>query len=190
MTRLCNQVPAGGTRPVIGSDRRGCCLPGCRSAEGVDVRPLEGLLLLVNLLSFVELMRRAPEDPRWIGYAPPAGTLTAASQALFEGSRWQMYPAYALCGLFGVSWLWRRARRRAKACAASRAAGRALCGRVIRTASTTAATLTRILERTHSITRASCDRAVDNVRKTRPSGCGRRRLRRRPLLQRSLHRCR
>ncbi len=41
----------------------------------------------------------------WMRYAAPVALLIAVVQLLLEGSRWQMFPAYAMSGLFFVVWL-------------------------------------------------------------------------------------
>ncbi len=69
------------------------------------MRPLETLLLLANLLTFVALViPRLRAAPRARVVAPIA-LLIAGAQLLVEGSRWQMIPAYALSGLLLLIWL-------------------------------------------------------------------------------------
>jgi hypothetical protein len=70
------------------------------------MRPLEIAVLLANLLAFVLLLLPLSRTMRRLRLL----TL-AVAQALVEGPRWQMAPAYALAGLW--VWAWRvRARSR------------------------------------------------------------------------------
>src|SRR5215204_6804576 len=69
------------------------------------MRPLETLLLLANLLAFFVLALPRLRAVRWTRYSAPIALLMAGAQALLEGPRWQMVPAYALAGLFFVIWL-------------------------------------------------------------------------------------
>jgi hypothetical protein len=41
----------------------------------------------------------------WEGYVALIALLLTIAQALIEGPRWQMVPAYALAGLFFLIWL-------------------------------------------------------------------------------------
>lgn len=68
------------------------------------MRPFEVLLSLVNLLAFFSLAFRLPRAVRWMRHAAPAALPVAGAQALLEGPRWQMVPAYGLAGLF-FAWL-------------------------------------------------------------------------------------
>lgn len=69
------------------------------------MRPLEQLLLLVNLLTLVVLLTPLSRNVRWMRHSATAGLMTAAAQMLVEGPRWQMVPAYALAALFFLVWL-------------------------------------------------------------------------------------
>jgi Platelet-activating factor acetylhydrolase, isoform II len=62
-------------------------------------------LFLANLLTFFVLTVSMPRAMFWMRYAAPVALLIAVLQALVEGSRWQMFPAYALSGLFFLVWL-------------------------------------------------------------------------------------
>lgn len=64
------------------------------------MRPLEGLLLLANLLAFLILVFSARFSKSRIRYLVPIAPGIAFAQVLIEGLRWQMIPAYALSGLF------------------------------------------------------------------------------------------
>jgi predicted dienelactone hydrolase len=63
------------------------------------MRPGEILLLLANLLTFFALAVPPLRAVSWTRYAAVIALLLAISQALIEGPRWQMVPAYALAGL-------------------------------------------------------------------------------------------
>ena len=69
------------------------------------MRPIETLLVLANLLTFVALTFSLPRAVRWMRYSAPIALLIAVAQVLVEGPRWQMVPAYALTGLFFLVWL-------------------------------------------------------------------------------------
>lgn len=71
------------------------------------MRPVEMLLLVANFL--VYLMTAVPRLRRARGVRYSAlGTLPVASvQALAEGPRWQIIPAYMLSGVFSLVWLLR-----------------------------------------------------------------------------------
>ncbi len=69
------------------------------------MRPIETLLLLVNLLTFFVLAIPRLRAVRWTGYVAVIELLIAGAQALVEGPRWQMVPAYTLSGLFLLVWL-------------------------------------------------------------------------------------
>jgi predicted dienelactone hydrolase len=69
------------------------------------MRPLEALLLLASLLTFVTLaFPRATRRARHIAVIVP---LIAIAQALLEGPRWEIAPAYLLTALFFLVWLHR-----------------------------------------------------------------------------------
>lgn len=69
------------------------------------MRLFEVLLSLANLLAFFSLAFRLPRAVRWMRHLPPAALPVAGVQALLEGPRWQMVPAYVLAGLFFFAWL-------------------------------------------------------------------------------------
>jgi len=64
------------------------------------MRPVELLLLLADLLAFVELAVPLARPARWMRPAAAVAVLVAVAQVLVEGPRWQLVPAYALTGLF------------------------------------------------------------------------------------------
>ncbi len=69
------------------------------------MRPLEGLLLLADLLAFAVFAVPLPRAPRWTRHLAPIPLLAAGTQVLVEGPRWQMIPAYGLSGVFFLIWL-------------------------------------------------------------------------------------
>jgi predicted dienelactone hydrolase len=69
------------------------------------MRPFEIVLLLADLLAFVFLVVPLPAAVGWLRHFVPVAPLIAGVQALVEGPRWQMVPAYALAGLFFLLWL-------------------------------------------------------------------------------------
>ncbi len=69
------------------------------------MRPIETLLLLANLVAFFVLAVPRFRAARWTRSAALLAPLIAGAQALLEGPRWQMVPAYALAGLFFLVWL-------------------------------------------------------------------------------------
>ena len=62
-------------------------------------------MLIANLLTFVALAIPLPDAVRWLRHGAPFALLIAVAQALVEGPRWQMVPAYALSALFFLVWL-------------------------------------------------------------------------------------
>jgi predicted dienelactone hydrolase len=70
---------------------------------GEAVRPFESLLLLANLATFLALA--LPRAMRWARHLAAFAPLLAVTQALAEGPRWEMAPAYSLTGLFFLVWL-------------------------------------------------------------------------------------
>ena len=52
------------------------------------MRPIETLLTLANLLTFVVIVVPLPHVVRWMRYLAPSALLLAASQVLVEGPRW------------------------------------------------------------------------------------------------------
>jgi predicted dienelactone hydrolase len=69
------------------------------------MRPIEILLLFANLLAFFVLAVRWRLAVPWVRHLAPIALLIAGAQALVEGPRWQMVPAYVLAGLFFLVWL-------------------------------------------------------------------------------------
>lgn len=69
------------------------------------MRPIETLLLLANLLTFFILAVPPLRAVRGAGYLALIALLIAGAQALVEGPRWQMVPAYVLAGLCFLIWL-------------------------------------------------------------------------------------
>lgn len=60
------------------------------------MRPAEALLWLANLVGFLFLVAPGLRDSRWPRRVALIVLLVAGLQALVEGSRWQMFPAYGL----------------------------------------------------------------------------------------------
>src|SRR6266508_917250 len=79
--------------------------PGILKRGGGNMRPLEILLALANLLTFFVLAVPRLSAVRWMGYAAVISLLVAGAQVVVEGFRWQMIPAYVLSGLFFLVWL-------------------------------------------------------------------------------------
>lgn len=71
------------------------------------MRPLELLLASVELLAFLSLTIPPLRPVRWLQASVLAALLAAGGQALAEGPRWQMVPAYVLAGLLFLIWLLR-----------------------------------------------------------------------------------
>jgi Platelet-activating factor acetylhydrolase, isoform II len=69
------------------------------------MRPLEILLVVANLVTFISLMAPLRGRARWLRYSALIALLAMGAQLLAEGPRWQMVPAYALGGLFFLVWL-------------------------------------------------------------------------------------
>lgn len=103
------------------------------------MRPIETLLLLANLLTFFALVVPQLRAVRWTGYSALIALLIAGAQALVEGPRWQMVPAYTLAFLFFLIWLLQNitpvsrppSRRRTKRLAISLAVGLGILGLVV-----------------------------------------------------------
>ena len=72
------------------------------------MRPLELLLALANLAAFLTLTVASLR--RWNKMVVPLAAVVAVTQALIEGVRWQMVPAYALNAAFLVVWVLQRDR--------------------------------------------------------------------------------
>jgi predicted dienelactone hydrolase len=69
------------------------------------MRPVEILLLVANLLTFVVVAVPRLHATRWMGGVVLITLALAVVQVLLEGPRWQMVPAYVLTVLFLVVWL-------------------------------------------------------------------------------------
>ena len=69
------------------------------------MRAIETLLLLTNLLTFCVLALPLLRGIFWLRYWVLIAVLIAVVQVLLEGARWQMFPAYALTGIFFLVWL-------------------------------------------------------------------------------------
>lgn len=68
------------------------------------MRPIEVLLSFANLLSFLALIVPRLHSVPWSGPVVLATLIIAIVQALIEGWRWQMVPAYVLTGFFLFVW--------------------------------------------------------------------------------------
>jgi hypothetical protein len=60
------------------------------------MRPLEVLLTLINLATFLALAFPRLRTLRATRFIPFGALLAAAAQIVSEGARWQMAPAYAV----------------------------------------------------------------------------------------------
>jgi len=69
------------------------------------MRPVETLLLLANLLTFLVVAVPRLHAARWRGGVVFITLSLAVVQVLMEGPRWQMAPAYVLTGLFLFVWV-------------------------------------------------------------------------------------
>ncbi len=69
------------------------------------MRILEAVLVAADLLAFLALTIPIPRAPRGLRQAAPAAPVAAAAQALLEGPRWQLIPAYALAAATTAVWL-------------------------------------------------------------------------------------
>ncbi len=69
------------------------------------MRPFEIILSIANLLAFLSLVIPLPLRLHWTRYTPLFALLIAIMQLAWEGSRWQMIPAYALTVIFFGGWL-------------------------------------------------------------------------------------
>ncbi len=72
------------------------------------MRAIETLLSLANLVAFFAMAVPRLRTMRWTGYTALLALLIAGVQALVEGPRWQMVPAYTLAGVFFLIWLAQR----------------------------------------------------------------------------------
>jgi hypothetical protein len=70
-----------------------------------EMRPIETLMLLANLLTFFTLTVPQFGAAPWMGYSALIALPIAGVQVLVEGPRWQMVPAYALTGSLFLVWL-------------------------------------------------------------------------------------
>ena len=68
------------------------------------MRPLEVLLSLANLLTFLALVVPRLRAVPWVRFAAPASVLFCVLQVVLEGPRWQMGPAYLLSALVFLGW--------------------------------------------------------------------------------------
>ena len=64
------------------------------------MRFIETVLLLADLLALIVLSVPRFSSTRWRRHSPAAALVIAVVQVFVEGPRWQMFPAYALTGLF------------------------------------------------------------------------------------------
>jgi hypothetical protein len=69
------------------------------------MRPVEILLVVTDLLTFLVIAIPRLHAPRWTGSIVLITFSLAVVQILVEGSRWQMVPAYGLTGLFLIVWM-------------------------------------------------------------------------------------
>jgi predicted dienelactone hydrolase len=69
------------------------------------MRPLEILLSLANLLTFLMVAVPRLHITEGLRYVVIATLFLAVLQMLIEGPRWQMVPAYVLTGLLALTWL-------------------------------------------------------------------------------------
>ena len=72
------------------------------------MRTLEGLLLLADLLALCVLSVPRTRTMHWARNLTAIALVMAAAQALVDGPRWQMAPAYALAASFFLIWLLQR----------------------------------------------------------------------------------
>ncbi len=68
------------------------------------MRPLEVLLLLANLVTFLALVVPRFQALPGTRVLAPLAVVIVAAQVLFEGPRWQMVPAYLLSGVLFMVW--------------------------------------------------------------------------------------
>jgi len=73
--------------------------------EGEEMRRLESLLSLANVLTLCTLAIPRLGTIHWISYAATITVLVGGLQMFVEGQRWQMVPAYALTIIFFLIWL-------------------------------------------------------------------------------------
>ena len=69
------------------------------------MRPIEALLIGADLLAFLALALPLAPALLWMKYAVPAAALIGLAQALVEGPRWEVAPAYGLTGALVLVWL-------------------------------------------------------------------------------------
>lgn len=69
------------------------------------MRPIETLLILGNLLTLFVWVVSLPRAVHWMRYSVCMALLIVIAQVFLEGPRWPMSPAYALTGLFFLTWL-------------------------------------------------------------------------------------
>ena len=68
------------------------------------MRSLEIILVLADILIWLAWTAPLPRRLGWMRHLAPVGLLVAAAQALAEGPRAALFPAYALTGLFCLVW--------------------------------------------------------------------------------------
>jgi hypothetical protein len=79
--------------------------PGAGDEGVAAMRRLETLLLAWDLVTFVVIVVPLRPRWRWVRQVALAALPLAIVQALVEGPRWQMVPAYALSATFFLVWL-------------------------------------------------------------------------------------
>jgi len=72
------------------------------------MRPVEILLVMANIITFLVIAVPRLHAARWIGYVVFITLFLAVFQVIMEGPRWQMVPAYVLTGLFLLVWVLQR----------------------------------------------------------------------------------
>jgi hypothetical protein len=92
-----------GTEPFWGPSDQLSWKKGAHRKEK-KMRPLEMLLVVANLITFVVFAVPRLRAIRWAGYIVFLTLAVAVVQVLVEGPRWQMVPAYVLTGLFLIVW--------------------------------------------------------------------------------------
>jgi hypothetical protein len=73
-----------------------------------EIRPLEILLAFADLMALCLLAIPRLRGLRLVSHTLLIPVLATAAQILFEGPRWQMYPAYVLAGLCSITWVMQR----------------------------------------------------------------------------------
>ena len=62
------------------------------------MRFIEAIQSGANFLAFISLAVSLSPGLHWLRFAAPVAVLAAIAQAVVEGPRWQMIPAYSLTG--------------------------------------------------------------------------------------------